>query len=199
MAHATVRHRKRKSLLAVPAAVATATSVIFGLHAGLVDDVPESSPEGPTPAPRDPVFGSAYAGPRSGSVNSAAKVFEREKDGTYIVRSGDTLLDIAGGFRVSSVDLLASNGLSWRTLLVVGQRLTIPHTTSGTAEHDRIDTVTRHHVIAGETLEHIARSHGIQPRALMSANGLSRTSRLIVGQRLLIPNAQVMGGLEALA
>lgn len=185
------QHRApRRALLAIPTALATATSVIFGLQALQVaaDAVPE-----PELSPRDGFMREPKTASEKGALRS------REKDGTYLVRAGDTLIDIAAGFRVSSVELLAANGLSWRTLLVVGQRLRVPESTSGTAEHNRVDTLVRHHVRTGETLEAIARAHGVQPRALMSANGLSRTSRLIVGQRLLIPNPQVMSGLEALA
>ena len=180
---------RRRAMMAIPAALATATSVIFGLQAA---HVAVETPRDPEAAfPRTP-----HATPES---HDASVPRDRRRDGSYIVQSGDTLLAIAQSFRVSSVELLAANGLSWRTLLVVGQRLIVPDTTSGTAEHDRIDTVIRHSVKAGDTLEGIARAHQVQPRALMSANGLSKTSRLIVGQRLLIPNAQMMGGIEALS
>lgn len=189
----TPRHHHRatrRTFMAIPAALATATSVIFGLQAVHVEA--EATPD---------VDAAHRDGIKPATARAAVKTtpLSREKDGTYVVRAGDTLLDIAAGFRVSTVELLAANGLSWRTLLVVGQRLNVPQSTSGTAEHDRIDTLVRHHVSTGETLEAIARAHKVQPRALMSANGLSRTSRLIVGQRLVIPNAQVMSGLEALA
>jgi 16S rRNA (uracil1498-N3)-methyltransferase len=64
---------------------------------------------------------------------------------------------------------------------------------------DRIDTIVRYRVATGDTLEAIARAHGVQPRALMSANGLGASSRLIVGQRLVVPNRQVMSEIAALA
>jgi LysM repeat protein len=179
---------RRKNMLAIPAALATITSLIFGINAEALEaDSPVSPELGQKDAPR----------PRATVTDSAPRA--KSRDGSYEVREGDTISAIAASFGVSSVELLAANGLSWRTLIFAGQRLDIPRTTSGTAEHDRIDTVVRYRVATGDTLEAIARAHGVQPRALMSANGLGASSRLIVGQRLVVPNRQVMSEIAALA
>jgi LysM repeat protein len=61
------------------------------------------------------------------------------------------------------------------------------------------ESITRHNVASGETLEAIARSYGVQPRAIMTANGLDRSSRLVVGQRLVIPDAGLMSSMPAVA
>ena len=183
----------RRNVLALPAAVATITSLIFGINAEALEaDSPQTPELGQKDSPQTP---RAHAAPRVAD-NSPRST---SRDGSYEVREGDTVAAIAASFSVSSVELLAANGLSWRTLIFAGQRLDIPRTTSGTAEHDRIDTVVRYRVATGDTLEAIARAHGVQPRALMSANGLGASSRLIVGQRLVVPNRQVMSEIAALA
>lgn len=182
---------RRRSMLAIPAAVATITSLIFGINAESLESDSPHTPElehKDSPQPPRTNHGAPDNTPRTTSRN-----------GSYEVREGDTVAAIAASFAVSSVELLAANGLSWRTLIFAGQRLDIPRTTSGTAEHDRIDTVVRYRVATGDTLEAIARAHGVQPRALMSANGLGASSRLIVGQRLVVPNRQVMSEIAALA
>jgi LysM repeat protein len=185
----TSRARRRNVVLAIPAAVATVTSLIFGINAEALESDSPLAPElGQKDTPQRARMGRDGSAPRATNRN-----------GTYDVREGDTISAIAASFGVSSVELLAANGLSWRTLIFAGQRLDIPRSTSGTAEHDRIDTVVRYRVATGDTLEGIARAHGVQPRALMSANGLGKTSRLIVGQRLVVPNRQVMSEIAALA
>jgi LysM repeat protein len=182
---------RRRSVLAIPAAVATITSLIFGINAEALE---ADSPYGPELGHKDSPQPSRAAD--SPSDNSPRTT---NRNGSYEVREGDTISAIAASFGVSSVELLAANGLSWRTLIFAGQRLDIPRTTSGTAEHDRVDTVVRYRVATGDTLEAIARAHGVQPRALMSANGLDKSSRLTVGQRLVVPNRQVMSEIAALA
>ena len=182
-------HASRRNVLAIPAAVATITSLIFGVNAEALEaDSPPAPELGQKDSPQTLRATVSDSSPRTTNRN-----------GIYEVREGDTVAAIAASFAVSSVELLAANGLSWRTLIFAGQRLDIPRTTSGTAEHDRIDTVVRYRVATGDTLEAIARAHGVQPRALMSANGLGTSSRLIVGQRLVVPNRQVMSEIAALA
>lgn len=181
--------RRRNVVLAIPTAVATVTSLIFGINAEALESESPLAPElEQKDSPQRQRVSGDGAAPRTTNRN-----------GSYDVREGDTISAIAASFGVSSVELLAANGLSWRTLIFAGQRLDIPRSTSGTAEHDRIDTVVRYRVATGDTLEGIARAHGVQPRALMSANGLGKTSRLIVGQRLVVPNRQVMSEIAALA
>jgi len=115
----------------------------------------------------------------------------------YTVAEGDTVRSIAVAHGVSTAELLAANGLSWKTLIFAGQQLNIPASSNGTESAHVGESITRHSVVAGETLEAIARHHGVQPRAIMTANGLDRSSRLVVGQRLVIPDASLMSGLPA--
>ena len=94
----------------------------------------------------------------------------------YIVKSGDSLYQIANQYNTTVDELKRLNNLS-SNLLSIGQRLILPSTTS----NYRIYTVKK-----GDTLYSIARDNDTTVSALQSLNNLV-TSNLSVGQRLLIP------------
>jgi len=94
----------------------------------------------------------------------------------YIVKSGDSLYQIANQYNTTVDELKRLNNLS-SNLLSIGQRLILPSTTS----NYRIYTVKK-----GDTLYSIARDNDTTVSALQSLNNLA-TSNLSVGQRLLIP------------
>ena len=180
------KHRHVAAIALAPVALAALTSVIFGLSAQ-ADKAEATAPKHLKPK-NDPDAGTI----------AAAVTAPVSRPSKYRVAEGDTLRDVATRFGVSTAELLAANGLSWRTMIVIGQELRVPKDTVGSASRE-IETVIRsHRVSAGETLEAIARLNRVQPRAIMSANGLHQTSRLIVGQRLVIPNAELMEALPAL-
>ena len=82
-------------------------------------------------------------------------------------------------------------------MIFAGQVLHIPQFSSDPYDRSEPDVIARYRVAAGDSLASIAHFHGVQPLALMSANGLGPQSRLVVGQRLVIPNAEIMGDLPA--
>lgn len=185
----TAKPRKRRHVAALalaPVAIAALTSVIFGLNAQ-ADKAEAATPKHLKPKED---LGSGVASPKA-----VAPVARPSK---YRIIEGDTLRDVASRFGVSTAELLAANGLSWRTMIVVGQELKVPRDSVGSASREIQTVIRSHRVSAGETLEAIARLNQVQPRAIMSANGLHSTSRLIVGQRLVIPNAELMEALPAL-
>lgn len=104
------------------------------------------------------------------------------------VSVGESAADIAQRHGVSTASLLAANGLSWRSPLTPGVVLTVP----GTQRPDPAGTlppeIERHRVGAGETASAIAAAHGLPTAAVLLANGLSRSSRILPGQQLVIPS-----------
>jgi LysM repeat protein len=96
--------------------------------------------------------------------------------GLYVVQPGDTLLKIAARHAVSVSQLAEANGLRWNSWVYAGQRLVIP-------------TNVVYIVRRGDTLSSIARRYGTNVQAIVQLNRLSST-RIIVGQRLLIPASQ---------
>ncbi|MFT6534305.1 MAG: LysM repeat protein [Alpinimonas sp.] len=186
----TARPRKpRLSIVSVPLALTALIAVVFG--------APGSPGAHVTENPRaEKGLKAKLIAP---SIHGAFRIIPALafRGGKYTVSEGDTVSQIAANAGISTAELLAANGLSWRTLIFADQQLDIPRSTSGTSAPTMSPSITRHRVDAGDTLEMIGRSFGVQPRALMTANGLDKSSRLIVGQRLVIPNVEGMGELPA--
>lgn len=180
--------RKIKKIAAIPVALAAVTSMIFTAQSASADQLPKVDKLPKAKAENSPQ--------QSSVTHSTAAVLRAKK---YTVVAGDTLRSIAQIHGISSAELLAANGLSWKTMMFAGQQLNIPASTSGTESAEVGESITRHNVASGETLEAIARSYGVQPRAIMTANGLDRSSRLVVGQRLVIPDAGLMSSMPAVA
>lgn len=180
--------RKIKKIAAIPVALAAVTSMIFTAQSASADQLPKVD--------KLPKANAENSPQQSSVTHSTAAVLRANK---YTVVAGDTLRSIAQLHGISSAELLAANGLSWKTMMFAGQQLNIPASTSGTESAEVGESITRHNVASGETLEAIARSYGVQPRAIMTANGLDRSSRLVVGQRLVIPDAGLMSSMPAVA
>lgn len=186
IAPASRRGRRVAALAVAPVAIAALTSVIFGLTSA------PAHADGAAPKhlkPKPEAERQSHKLPRAAATLRPAK---------YTVVQGDTLRDVASRFGVSTAELLAANGLSWRTMIAIGQELRLPRESAGSANLEVPTNIRSHRVAAGDTLEAIAREYRVQPRAIISANGLHQTSRLVVGQRLVIPNAEVMEALPAL-
>jgi LysM repeat protein len=183
----TPRARRRKaSFIVVPIALSALASMIFGIQPAVASELPRHE--------RIPKA-KATLQPSASPMERMRTLVSRDR--AYSVGAGDTVSNIAARAGVSTAELLAANGLSWKTLIFIGQQLEIPVSTSGFSVPSMAPTLTRHRVVAGDTLEIIGQLYAVQPRALMTANGLDRSSRLIVGQRLVVPDADLMGTLPA--
>jgi lipoprotein-anchoring transpeptidase ErfK/SrfK len=102
----------------------------------------------------------------------------------YVVRPGDTLIDIADRHGVSVSQLAGANGLHWNSWVYVGQQLVIPGDTEGSTQPSGATTYI---VQRGDTLSRIAARHGVSVSWLARANGLRWYSWVYVRQRLTIP------------
>ncbi|MBC8450198.1 MAG: LysM peptidoglycan-binding domain-containing protein [Chloroflexi bacterium] len=98
----------------------------------------------------------------------------------HVVQPGETLYAIAQRYGVSPGAIVSANGLLNPNFIYVGQRLTIPQGTPTPGGGVHI-------VQRGETLYAIARRYGVEPQAIINANGLLNPNRLLVGQQLIIP------------
>lgn len=194
----TVRNGSRNSTGVVEIArrvrakTSVAIAAILGLFFGAVSaDAPARAADEPRDSPQ-PGFG----GSRPVSSPNPARPGE-SRPRTHTVEPGDTLSTIAGRYGVSTAGLLTANGLSWKTMIFAGQVLHIPQFSSDPYDRGEAEALSRYRVAAGDSLASIASFYGVQPLALMTANGLGPQSRLVVGQRLVIPNADVMGDIPA--
>lgn len=117
----------------------------------------------------------------------------------YKVVKGDTLWSIAQRFQVRMYDIINLNQLKNVNQLSVGQKLNIPasaltasqsSSTSTTLIQDTARKDIVHYVQKGETLWQISRQYQVSLKDITKANNISETSRIYVGQKLLIPNAR---------
>jgi spore germination protein len=93
----------------------------------------------------------------------------------HVVRSGETLWQIAARYKVNMNGIVQSNGLQNPNQLLVGQSLVIP--VSGTS----------HIIRSGETLWMISQQYGVEISAIIQANQLTNPSLLYPGAKLIIP------------
>ena len=103
--------------------------------------------------------------------------------GTYIVRSGDTLVSIAAQLGISVEELAAANDLTDVDVLDIGQILRIP-----------AENASRGVVVArpGDTVQTIAAREGLSVGRLAILNRISPTARLFPGQLIQFPRATLL-------
>lgn len=126
-------------------------------------------------------------GPVLGTVVLAA-------DPTVIVKRGDTLTGIAKRHGLDLATIVALNQLPDPNRIYPGQELRIgidPATVTAVtvAAVAAAPADARVHVVArGENLTRIAAQYGVTIAAIVEANGIANPSRIIGGQRLVIPD-----------
>jgi LysM repeat protein/predicted Zn-dependent peptidase len=115
--------------------------------------------------------------PNSGGATPAAA-------SAYVVKSGDTLSQIAASHGVSTVALARANGISDKAMVKVGQSLSVPP--RGTGKNLEPEPIV-YVVQKGDTLSGIARKHGVTVASISSENQLGQKATLHPGQKLKIP------------
>lgn len=133
-----------------------------------------------TPAPV-----AASAGP---TVSAAAQNIGAEPPavGSYEVRRGDTLIEIARSHGVSVTDLKRWNGLG-SDRIHPGDRLVLRGGTGDALVE------TRYLIRRGDTLSSIARSYGVSVRDICDWNGITPRTTLFPGERLTIRSRPASG------
>jgi LysM repeat protein len=121
----------------------------------------------------------------------------------YTIQAGDTLGRIASDFGITLDRLLEFNGLDGTEILQPGHRILIPPAPGeegagaggegeGTeggedGDPDLPAGSSSYVVVAGDTLNLIASSHGITLDELLEANGIQADSLIMPGDELVIP------------
>jgi LysM repeat protein len=120
------------------------------------------------------------AGGLSSTVLAAGVANAQAETHVHTVQPGETVRDIAAGYGLSSVSVMAANALPNADLLQVGQSLVIPP----------LDGVL-HTVKSGENLVGIADQYGVSAGDLVRANALASADDLSVGEVLVVPGVDL--------
>lgn len=131
----------------------------------------------------------------------------------HTVQTGETLASIASSYGIQLQNLLSANGLSEASLLYGGQTIKLKATEaaptakpeanaakpiatplsgalSSTDPHrpsDVCEVHGYHTVKTGESVSKIAAVYGVPTQGILSANGLTWSAMIFIGQRLVIP------------
>ncbi|MCW4459393.1 LysM peptidoglycan-binding domain-containing protein [Microbacterium sp. MPKO10] len=111
---------------------------------------------------------------KSDSKKSDSKKSDNAKGSTYTVVSGDTVSGIASAHGISIQSLLDANGLTWTSIIYVGQKLTIPgsestESESGGSSDDDTTPLTAEMKTNAQTIIRVGRSLGVSDYGLVIA------------------------------
>ncbi|KGX91848.1 LysM peptidoglycan-binding domain-containing protein [Pontibacillus marinus] len=105
-----------------------------------------------------------------------------EKNGEYVVKSGDTLWKIASKLNTTIDQLIKLNQLDTNEYLMIGQTLKYP------------TSKTVHMVEGGDTLWKISQKYDVPLDNLIQINDLDPSEYLYYGQKLIIPQGKPVDG-----
>lgn len=120
--------------------------------------------------------------PRDLIAIAALSAFALAASGSHVVRSGETLSDIASDHGTTVRAIVEANDLSDPDLIVAGQTLEVP----GGGGSGSGSGATTYVVEDGDTLGAIARKFGTSVRALVEANGITNPNLIRTGKTLAI-------------
>ena len=96
----------------------------------------------------------------------------------HIVKSGETITQIANFYKIKAKDIYTYNQLDKNGYIKVGQKLNIPKTVKNTAKKESLVTTTKrnngsfHIIEPGETLYKISKDHNVSIQQLRDLNNL---------------------------
>lgn len=121
--------------------------------------------------------------------------FALAASGTHVVRSGETLSEIAKRNGTTVSELVASNGIVNPHLIRVGQQIRVPGGSgSGSGSTGGTPSTSTYTVQRGDTLSGIAAKFNTTASAIAAANGISDPNRIRIGTPLEISGTPSGGG-----
>lgn len=183
-ADAAQRGGRLRRVLAVPVAVASTVAITLGIVQPADAAASTASKRQPKPKGVLPSSAQTTSSASMAAAHEAAPV-------EYVVVEGDTVSSIADRFGLATPEILALNGLGWSSLIFPGQRLVLRPAAAAPQPAPAPPAqaeIARYVVVQGDTMSGIAARHGIGLDALLSANGLGRTSLIFPGQSIVLPS-----------
>lgn len=108
------------------------------------------------------------------------------KDITYVVKSEDTLSEIAINFNTTVNSIKKFNNIM-TDFITIGQELKIPKTGIGGGEDKDVYSTIHHEVRSGDALSILAKKYGVDIETIKLANNL-KNDIIYIGQNLAIPH-----------
>jgi peptidoglycan endopeptidase LytE len=108
----------------------------------------------------------------------------------HVVKPGDSLVGIAARYDVTLNSLLAVNHFTVTSLIVPGQRVAIPTSTTANGS-STVSGGSGHTVQSGDTLVGIAARYHVTLNSLLAVNHFTVTSLIVPGQRVTLPAGAV--------
>lgn len=132
---------------------------------------------------------SAAATPIPASTSSGPAATAPSLSGdAYILQEGEWPYCIARRYNVDPEAMLKASGLTSPDIYYAGLKLILPQGTSFPGARNLIPHPATYTVASGDTVYSVACKYGdVDPNAIASANGISASSNLTVGQSLQIP------------
>jgi membrane-bound lytic murein transglycosylase D len=160
---------------------------------------------------RVPLATAAVAEDLLAAIDAAERFAGQRPDLQHRVRRGDTLSAIAAEYHVSLAALMRANGLSARDMIRVGQMISLPVDSRGTAAPAATVVLARadpsppsapaaapasatsadgtYTVRNGDSIDRIAKRLKVSAEELLAANTLGNKNLIYPGQKLNVPGA----------
>ncbi|WP_228484494.1 lytic transglycosylase [Microbacterium cremeum] len=192
-----VRHthrgaRPRTALSGVPVAVVGSIALTLSATPAHADQTDASTRDTASPALRTAKAAASVPVASQTAAALAARRGQSSVPATHTVQPGDTVSGIASRYGLSTADVLALNGLGWRSVIYPGQVLALTGTAAAAAPGPAPATAPAagaYTVQRGDTVSSIAQRHGLSTDAVLAANGLGWSSIIYPGQTIAIPGA----------
>ena len=128
---------------------------------------------------------------------ASASPVAAQEGGRYTIARGDTISRIAARFGVPVESVLSANGLGWSSIIYPGQTIAIPaapaapkielvSSTTPTQPTPTPTPTSSYTIKAGDTISAIAARFGTTTKALLAANGLTASSIIYPGQKIVV-------------
>jgi murein DD-endopeptidase MepM/ murein hydrolase activator NlpD len=103
------------------------------------------------------------------------------------VQQGETVYSISRKHNVPADIILRANNLQSASMIQPGQRLVIPVRRNAAAPMIQNAPANTHTTAAGDTIFSLSRKYKVSPQAIASANNLTLSTQLKIGQQVRIP------------